>query len=43
MFIEDRLIVYITIYYKGIGASGKAKIIYWYLLREVGELFFYYL
>ena len=43
MFIEDGLMVYVTIYYKGIGASGKAKIIHRYLPREVGELFFYYL
>ena len=43
IFIEDKLMVYITIYYKGIRASGKAKIIHQYLPREVGELFFYYL
>ena len=28
IFIKDGLMVYITIYYKGIGANGKAKIIY---------------
>ena len=43
MFIKNRLMVYITIYYKGIGASNKTKIIHQYLLCEVGELFFYYL
>ena len=43
IFIEDGLMVYITIYYKEIRASNKAKIIHQYLLREVGELFFYYL
>ena len=43
VFIEDGLMVYVTMYHKGIGASGKAKIIHRYLPREVGELFFYYL
>jgi len=43
IFIEDRLIIYITMYYKKIRASNKAKIIHQYLPREVGELFFYYL
>ncbi|KAH7339179.1 hypothetical protein BKA66DRAFT_435191, partial [Pyrenochaeta sp. MPI-SDFR-AT-0127] len=28
VFIEDGLIVYVTRYYKGIRASGKAKVIY---------------
>jgi len=35
--------VYVTRYHKGIGASGKAKIIHRYLPQEVGELLFYYL
>lgn len=43
IFIKDRLMVYVTIYYKGISASAKAKIIHRYLPREVGELLFYYL
>lgn len=43
VFIEDGLMVYVTMYHKGIGASAKAKIIHRYLPREVGELLFYYL
>ena len=43
IFIEDGLIVYITRYYKGYRASGKAKIIHYYLPQEVRELLFYYL
>ena len=43
IFIKDRLIVYIIIYYKGIRTSNKAKIIHRYLPCEVGKLFFYYL
>lgn len=35
--------VYATMYHNGIEASVKAKTIYWYLPREVGELLFYYL
>ena len=43
IFMEDGLMVYMTRYYKGYGASGKAKIIHCYLPREVRELLFYYL
>ena len=43
IFIEDGLMVYVTMYHKGVGASAKAKIIHRYLPREVGELLFYYL
>tara|TARA_R110002003_G_scaffold3363_1_gene25212 strand:- start:1741 stop:2385 length:645 start_codon:yes stop_codon:yes gene_type:complete len=43
VFIEDGLMVYVTMYHKGIRASAKAKIIHRYLPREVGELLFYYL
>lgn len=43
LFIEDRLVVYITIYHKSIGMSGKAKVIYRYILREVGKLAVYYI
>ena len=43
IFIENGLMVYATMYHNGIEASAKAKIIYWYLPREVGELLFYYL
>jgi len=43
IFIEDGLMVSVTMYHKGIGASAKAKVIHRYLPREVGELLFYYL
>ena len=43
IFIENGLMAYATMYHNGIEASAKAKIIYWYLPREVGELLFYYL
>lgn len=43
IFMENSMLVYVTMYYKSIGASAEAKIIHWYLLREVGELMFYYL
>jgi hypothetical protein len=43
VFVKDGLIVYVTMYHKGIGYARTAKIIYRYLLREVGELLFYYL
>jgi hypothetical protein len=35
--------VFVTRYYKGYSVSGNVKIIYWYLLREVGELLVYYM
>jgi hypothetical protein len=35
--------VYVTMYYKGIGHTRTAKVIYRYLLQEVGKLLFYYL
>jgi len=41
--MEHGLMVYMTMYHKGIRASAKAKVIYQYLPREVGELLFYYL
>lgn len=43
VFIKDGLIVYVTMYHKGIRAIAKAKIIHRYLPREVGELLFYHL
>jgi superfamily II DNA helicase RecQ len=43
IFAEDGLLVYVTMYHKGIGHSGKAKVIHRYLPQEVGELLFYYL
>ena len=43
IFIENGLMVYVTMYHNEIEASAKTKIIYRYLLRKVGELLFYYL
>ncbi|KAF1925610.1 uncharacterized protein M421DRAFT_38901, partial [Didymella exigua CBS 183.55] len=43
LFVEDGLMVYVTMYHKGIGQTGNAKVIHRYLPREVGELLFYYL
>jgi hypothetical protein len=43
IFVKDGLMVYVTIYHKGIRHTGTAKVIYRYLPREVGELLFYYL
>jgi superfamily II DNA helicase RecQ len=43
IFVEDGLMVYVTLYHKGAGQSGKAKVIHRYLPREVGELLFYYM
>ena len=36
IFIENGLMVYVTMYHNEIEASAKAKIIYRYLLRKVG-------
>lgn len=43
LFIEDGLVVYVTMYHKNIGTTGSAKVIHRYLPREVGELVVYYL
>jgi superfamily II DNA helicase RecQ len=43
VFVEDGLMVYVTMYHKGIGHAQTAKVIHRYLPREVGELLFYYL
>ncbi|KAI9881994.1 MAG: hypothetical protein M1823_006286, partial [Watsoniomyces obsoletus] len=43
VFVEDGLMVYVTMYHKGIGHAGTAKVIHRYLPEEVGELLFYYL
>jgi hypothetical protein len=41
--IEDSYVRVTTTYYKNIGQTGKSKVIYRYLPREVGELVVYYL
>ena len=43
VFVKDGLMVYVSMYHKGIRASAEAKIIYQYLPRKVGERLFYYL
>jgi hypothetical protein len=43
IFIEDGLVVFVTKYYKNVGQTGKGKVIYRYLPREVGELVVFYL
>jgi hypothetical protein len=43
LFVEDRLVVFVTQYYKGYAISGNIKIIYRYLPREVSELVVCYL
>jgi superfamily II DNA helicase RecQ len=43
IFVEDGLMVYVTLYHKGIGQTRQAKVVHRYLPQEVGELLFYYL
>jgi hypothetical protein len=43
VFIKDGIVVFVTRYYKGYKVKGDVKIIYRYLLREVGELVVWYL
>jgi hypothetical protein len=38
VFIDNSTVSFVTMYYKGFSTSQKAKIIYRYILREVGEL-----
>jgi len=38
IFIDNSTVSFVTTYHKGFSASQKAKIIHWYVLREVGEL-----
>lgn len=41
VFVEDGMMVYVVRYHKGVGFSGKEKVIHRYLPREVGELLMY--
>ncbi len=43
VFVENRLMVFVTRYHKGYAVSGDVKVIHRYLPREVGELMMYYL
>ena len=43
IFIDCGMMAFVTTYYKNYQQTGKIKIIYWYLPREVEELLFKYL
>ena len=43
VFVNNSMVELVTGYYKGYSKSGEAKIIYRYLLQEVGKLLVYYL
>jgi hypothetical protein len=43
VFIEGSMVSIVTTYYKGYSTTRNTKIIYYYLLKEVGELLIYYL
>jgi superfamily II DNA helicase RecQ len=43
VFIDDRLVMFVTAYHKGYEFSEKTKLIQRFLPREVGELLVYYL
>jgi superfamily II DNA helicase RecQ len=43
VFIEDGLVVFVTLYHKGYEMSAQEKIVHRYLPREVGELLVRYL
>jgi hypothetical protein len=43
IFIKEGLVAFVATYYKGYRSSGSIKIVYRYLLREVGELLVSYL
>jgi hypothetical protein len=38
IFIKNRIVVFVTCYYKGYNISGDIKIIHQYLLRKVSKL-----
>jgi hypothetical protein len=42
VFIEGGIVSIVTTYHKGYSTTGNTKIIYRYLLKEVGELLIYY-
>jgi hypothetical protein len=43
IFINCRIVAFVTMYHKNYQQTGKMKIIYQYLLQEVGELLLRYL
>jgi hypothetical protein len=38
MFINDRIVMFVSRYYKGFYINNDTKVIYRYLLRELGKL-----
>jgi hypothetical protein len=43
IFIEDGIVVFVSWYYKGFHVENDAKVIFRYLLREIGEVVVWYL
>ncbi|KAK2733438.1 hypothetical protein CKAH01_19013 [Colletotrichum kahawae] len=43
VFAHNSMICFVISYHKNYRQTGTAKVIYWYLLREVGELLVWYL
>jgi hypothetical protein len=43
IFVDCRMIAFVTTYYKNYQQTEKMKIIHWYLPQEVGELLLRYL
>jgi hypothetical protein len=43
VFIEGSMVSIVTTYHKGYSTTRNTKIIYCYLLKEVGKLLIYYL
>jgi hypothetical protein len=43
IFIYEGMVCFVTIYHKGFRQSDSIKVIYRYLLREVGELLVWYI
>lgn len=39
----NKMMCFVTLYYKNFRSTGQAKVIHWYLPREVGELLVWYL
>lgn len=43
VFIKDRLIAFVTGYYKGFGSNSQIKAIYRFVPKEMGEIVVYFL
>lgn len=42
IFLENRLVMFVTFYYKGYSVQDSTRIIHRYLPKEISELFVYY-